>query len=726
MRRVVVAAALLLAGPAGCRGSRSVATYPDAPVVLISIDTLRADHLPLYGYKAGSTPHLDALGREAVVFDDAYSHCPLTLPAHASLLTGLLPPRHGVRDNMGFKLKADQETLASRFKRAGRATGGAVSSYVLRRQTGIHAGFDFYEDALEIEGVGDSLGAIQRDGAVAVEALSSWLAAQSGGRFFAFLHLYEPHTPYAPPPAYASVPLAYDGEIAYADALVGRLLDALKARGRYQEALIVVTADHGEGLKDHKEEEHGIFLYREAVHVPLIVRLPRAVRGGTRVAGPVSHVDVAATLLDLAGQPAEGLDGVSLRPALSGGAAPGRPVYAETLYPRYHFGWSELFAVSEARHRYIKAPRPELYDLSRDLEEAVNLAGERAATLSELDGWLTRTVDTRALAPPEEVSQETREKLQALGYVGVGVAPAAEGGVLPDPKDKIGSYEELKLAQRLRREGKEAEAVAQFRKVLVENPRMIDAWELLGTTLVRMGRSREGIAALTEVLKIDPKHASTHNALVKVYTLERKPELARAHAELAALENPAEGYELLAQLMLDLRDLPRAEEYARKSLAADPQRIMAHFVVGVVAQRSGRYEEALAAFRAAEGYKQRRKLMIVQSLHASMADCLARLGREAEAEREFLKEIETIPSSSEGRVGLATLYRSQARDQEARQVLGGLVAAHPRPSADTYWTVVRTFQVLGDIEAAREWGVRARSAFPADPRFRPGRGSAGE
>jgi choline-sulfatase len=725
MRRVAVAAALLLAGSAGCRGTRSVATYPDAPVVLISIDTLRADHLALYGYQAGSTPRLDALGREAVVFDGAYSHCPLTLPAHASLLTGLLPPRHGVRDNLGFKLKAGQETLASRFQRAGRATGGAVSSYVLRRQTGIHAGFDFYEDALDIEGAGDSLGAIQRDGAIAVEALSSWLAARNGGRLFAFLHLYEPHTPYAPPPAHSSLALPYDGEIAYADALVGRLLDALKARGLYEDALIVVTADHGEGLKDHGEEEHGIFLYREAVHVPLIVRLPRAARGGTRVAGSVSHVDVAATLLDLVGLPAEGLDGVSLRPALAGGAAPGRPVYSETLYPRYHFGWSELYAVSDDHHRYVRAPRPELYDLSRDPKEAVNLAGERAATLSELEGWLARTVDTRAPASPEEVSREAREKLQALGYVGVGVAPTAEGVAPADPKDKIGSYEELKQAQRLRREGKDVEAVTRFRKVLAENPRMVDAWELLGTTLVRMGRSREGIDALTEVLKIDPKHASTHHALVKVYALEGKPGLARAHAELAAKENPAEGYELLAQLMLDLRDLPRAEEYARKSLAADPQRIMAHFVVGVAAQRSGRYEEALAAFRAAEEYKQRRKLMIVQNLHASMADCLARLGREAEAEREFLKEIETIPSSSEGRVGLATLYRSQARDQEARQVLGGLVAAQPQPSADAYWTVVRTFQVLGDGAAAREWGMRARSAFPADPRFRPARGSAG-
>jgi arylsulfatase A-like enzyme len=234
---------LALAGAGACR-PRSVGTYPDAPLVLISIDTLRADHLPLYGYKGVATPHLDALGREGVVFENAYSHCPLTLPAHASLLTGLLPPRHGVRDNMGFTLKPEHKTLATRFKESGRASGGAISSYVLRRQTGIEQGFDFYDDELQIEGGLESLGAIQRDGAVAADSLAGWIEGQATPRFFAFLHLYEPHSPYAPPPPYASVPLKYDGEIAYADALVGRVLERLKARGLYDGAVIARNGAH--------------------------------------------------------------------------------------------------------------------------------------------------------------------------------------------------------------------------------------------------------------------------------------------------------------------------------------------------------------------------------------------------------------------------------------------------------------------------------------------------
>jgi tetratricopeptide (TPR) repeat protein len=708
---------LLAAGLASCAcGGRDVALPRGVPVVLISIDTLRADHLPAYGYRGGSTPHLDALAREGVLFEDAYSHCPLTLPSHASMLTGLLPPHHGVRDNIGFTLKGAHQTLATRLKAAGYRTGGAISAYVLRSQTGINQGFDFFDDALEIEGGTENLSALQRDGAVAVDALSRWLDGQAGAPVFAFLHLYEPHSPYAPPERYAHLATAYDGDIAYADELVGRFLDHLKATGLYDRAVLVVTSDHGEGLKDHGEEEHGVFLYREAVHVPLILRLPGGARGGRRVAGVVSEVDLPATLLDLAGLVAPGLDGVSLRPVLNGAATAARPAYAETLYARYHFGWSDLYAATEARYRYIRAPRRELYDRIKDPGEHENLAEPRAATAAAMDGWLT-SVGIGSVTPPEEVSAETREKLQALGYIGSGTLVAPDGA-LPDPKDKIATYEDLRQALQLRQEGKAVEAVAQFRKVLAENPKMMDAWEVLGVTLVGLGRDKEGIAALEQALKIDPGRPQTHIALVKTYVLENKLDLAMKHAEIAAGTNPAEGYELLAQLMLDLKQPERAAEFARRSLAADRERMMSHFVLGVAAQRGGRYAEALASFREAERLKERVHHAVVRSLHSNMADCLARLGREAEAEQEFRAEIEAIPSSHEGRVGLAMLYRSQSRDAEARDVLGGLVAAQPRPSADSYWTVVHTFRVLGDVEAAQQWLVRARAEFPADSRFR--------
>jgi tetratricopeptide (TPR) repeat protein len=326
-------------------------------------------------------------------------------------------------------------------------------------------------------------------------------------------------------------------------------------------------------------------------------------------------------------------------------------------------------------------------------------------------------VELGKLDAPEEVSSETREKLQALGYVGVASAAPVQGE-LPDPKDKIASYEDLKRAQSLRHQRKDAEAVAAFRKVVADNPRMLDAWELLGTTLVRMGRFAEGTAALVEALKLDPERSTTHMALVKVYALQGKQELAQKHAEIAATRNPAEGYETLAQLMLDVRQPERAAEYARRSLAADPQRTMSHWVLGTVARRAGRYEEAVASFRRAEESKKHRKTARVLNLYADIGDCLARLGRLEEAEQALLQEVRLSPRSQEGRLRLAMLYRSQARDAEARQVLAGLIEAEPQPGAETYWTVVRAFGVLGDVEAARAFAAKGRALFPGDPRFR--------
>jgi choline-sulfatase len=593
LARAVLAGSLALS-LAACRRA-APGPCADCSVVLVSIDTLRADRLPAYGYTKGRTPRLDALARSGIVFEEAYSHCPLTLPAHASLLTGLLPPHHGVRDNVGFTLEPEHRTLATRFKAAGFRTAGAVSAYVLRRQTGIAEGFDEYDDALESEGAVESLAAVQRDGAVAVESLARWIAAQGNARVFAFLHLYEPHTPYAPPERFRGGD-PYDGEVSYVDELVGRLLDGVKGKDRL---IVAVTADHGEGLGDHGEAEHGIFLYRESVRVPLLLRLPRDAGAGTRVAAPVAQVDIAATLLDLAGVAADGLDGVSLLPVLEGGQPAVRPVYSETFYPRYHFGWSELQSVTDRRFRFIKAPRSELYDLEDDAGEKRNVAEERPSAVTAMSQWLERQPGGAGdIAAPEQVDAETREKLQALGYVGLSPSLTLPD-VLPDPKDKIGAYEQLKRALALRQSQRDEEAVAAFRKVLADNPTMIDAWEMLGYTLIRLGRTKEGIDAVDRALRLDPMRTTAHLALAKVYALEGRDDLARQHAEIASGNSPAQGNEALAQLMMEKGDLAKAASYARRSLAADPDRIMSRFILGVAARSAGRCDEAVQEFRRA-------------------------------------------------------------------------------------------------------------------------------
>jgi tetratricopeptide (TPR) repeat protein len=310
-----------------------------------------------------------------------------------------------------------------------------------------------------------------------------------------------------------------------------------------------------------------------------------------------------------------------------------------------------------------------------------------------------------------------REKLQALGYVGGGSA-TPETGERPDPKDRIAAYEDFKRGLSLRLAGRQGEAVDQLRQVVRANPDMGDAWEMLGIILVEMDRKQEGIQAFDRTIALDPTRPEPHLALAKLYVFDGRRELAVQHAEIAAAREPGKAYELLAEIMLDMARLDRAAEYARRSLEADSQRVMSYFALGVVAQRAGKYEEALAAFRKAEEANRLQKGSVVLKLHASIADCLARLGREGEAEREFQAEIRDVPWSAEGRVGLAMLYRSQGRDAEARSALSGLVAAQQKPNAETYWTVVHTFSVLGDVAAAREWASRARSKFPADARFR--------
>jgi choline-sulfatase len=713
-------AVMVAAAAAGCgRQPPSAAAdrFPGAPIILVSIDTLRADHLPAYGYRAGSTPTLDRLARSGLVFDAAYSQCPLTLPSHTSLFSGRLPLHHGVRDNIGYTVASDERTLAARFKAAGYATGGAVSSYVLRHQTGIARGFDFFDDALTITGTGESLSDTQRDGALTVDALATWVDGHASQPLFAFLHLYEPHAPYAPPASHIMAQ-PYDGEIAYADELVGRFLDRLAARGLFDRAIVAVVSDHGEGLGDHGEAEHGLLLYRETLHVPLIVRLPGGARGGTRVAGAVGLVDVAPTLLELAGASADGVDGQSLVPAFVSRRAKDHTVYSETLYPRLHFGWSDLASAVDGRYHYIRAPKAELYDVDADPGERENLAGARAATASSLAAWLGSVTAGAPMVQPAQADAEVRERLRALGYTASSPPPLAAGTSPPDPKDEIATYETLRRAQRFAAEGRDREVIETLEPLLVRAPNMLDARELVAKSLLKVGRTKEAIDAFGQVLAIEPLKPETHLALARILALERDPARARAHAELAARRDPAAAYETLAELMMDAGRPAEAAAYAKRSIEADPSRYMSHFLIGVVAQQAGRCEEAIAAFRRAVAAKRTEPGAVVRNLHAGLADCLARTGATADAEREFQAELADIPWSPEGRVGLATLYRSQGRDAEARTALAGVVTSLPQPNADAYWTVVHAFRVLGDEAAAREWAAKARRQFPADPRFR--------
>jgi tetratricopeptide (TPR) repeat protein len=409
------------------------------------------------------------------------------------------------------------------------------------------------------------------------------------------------------------------------------------------------------------------------------------------------------------------MDGVSQRAAIGTGRAPRRPVYSETLFPRYHFGWSELQAVTDERVRYIRAPRPELYDLGSDPHEARNLVAERTGPAATLAAWLD---GVGAGAPaPAPVPPEVREKLAALGYVGNAPAPRTSGP-LADPKDEVAAYEAFRDATGLRRQGRDSEAVEALERLLEARPGMLDAREELGLTLFRLGREAAAVAALESVAAADPSRSSAHLALARIHALRGRRDRAEKEAALAAVADPGQAYETLAGLLVEAGRVDEAAAFARRALEADPERVTARYVLGLAAQRAGRLEDALAEYGRAEDLLRRQRGLLVPGLHARMGDCLARLGREADAEAQFRAEIEQVPYSAEGRIGLAILYRAQGREDAARDAVAGIVTANPRAGANEYGLVVRTLAGLGDGAGAHEWASRARALFPADPRFR--------
>jgi len=461
----------------------------------------------------------------------------------------------------------------------------------------------------------------------------------------------------------------YDGEIAYADELVGRLFERLKAKHLFDNAIVAVVSDHGEGLGDHGESEHGILLYRESLHVPGILRLPGGAAGGRHVVGTMGLVDVAATIVDLSGLDASGLDGRTARSDV-GAAARDRDVYAESLYPRLHFGWSDLAALTRGTLRYIRAPRPEFYDLRSDASERSNLISQRASAAATLAAALAQTTAGASPAEPQAIPEDVSRRLKSLGYVGSTAAPAsASNANLTDPKDGIASFETFKKGLAAEHAGRIAEAIQIYRSVLAQNPRMVDAWESLAKALVASGQTRDGIAAFRSASEVDPLKPEAHLALARIYAVEGQPVLARQHAEIGSQRDPAQGFEILAALMMDAARWNDADALARRSLDADSSRYMSEFFLGVIAQERGKCAEAIPHFeRAIEG-KRVEPRAVVRNLHAGLADCFARTGREADAEREFKAELAVIPDSPEARRGLVALYKAQGREKEANALL---------------------------------------------------------
>lgn len=700
---IVIAVAILAAGVwlyrSKASGGGAIATAT-GPVILISIDTLRADRLPAYGYKAISTPAIDRLVADGVLFENAYSHSPQTMPSHASILSGELPFEHGVRDNVGFEVKPAQRFLQHALKDAGYATGGFVSSYVLRRQVGFNLGFDHYDDSMPAAAPDRPLGQMQRPGMATLAVASSWLDARTSPKFFLFFHIYEPHRPYTPP-AHMNTGNPYDGEVQYSDEIVGKLLDRLREKGLYDSATIVLLSDHGEGLGDHGEDEHGIFLYRETTHIPLVIKLPESARKGQRVAAPVQHIDVAPTILGLLQLPSTALTpvngkearGRSLMPVVSGtGALAGANIYSESLSPRYHFGWSELYALSDDRYRLIRAPKDELYDLTQDPAELKSIATDRTQVTAAMRSALDAMIADAKVEAPSAVSAEDRQKLAALGYVGTqsGTSLQLPGDSLPDPKDKIETLKLYRRAGQLTAEHKYLEAGVLLRELLATDSGMTDVWLKLADTESRLNRTAEALAAYKEVISRDPKNAAALTGATATLLRAGRIDEAKAHAELAIEIAPAIAHETLARIAVHKNDETAARRHAQLAEQADATLPMTAFIEGLILHGRGDYPRAAEQLLQAIGTTAQRTEQIAD-LNYLAGDSLARVERYQEAERFFKAELAIFPGHVPSYTGLAMLYKASGRDAEAERAVEELVRRSPdrvgMEAAAQLWTM---------------------------------------
>jgi choline-sulfatase len=688
----------LLAAACG-RGGDRPRVPAGAPVVLISVDTLRADHLPAYGYGGVATPALDRLRADSVLFRNAWSPAPLTLPAHVTMLTGLLPPRHGVRANAGFTYRGEaRATLPGLLEAQGYATAAAVSSYVMRADTGLAPLFDFYEDGID-PSAGGAFGEYQRRGDVTVALAREWIDAHRGGPFFLFLHLYEPHVPYEPPEPFRSrYPSPYDGEIASADAIVGGFLDHLRAKGLYDRALVIFTSDHGEGLGEHGEDQHSILLYAEALRVPLLVKLPGQQRAGDTVETPAQLADILPTVTSLLGlaAPAE-VAGHSL---LDLAAAGERRIYSETLYPRLALGWSELRSLADARWHFIQGPRPELYDLARDPGETRDLAAAQPAVVAGLRAEMERLHALR-VPEPEAVPREVAERLAALGYVAGRGGPTAAGAPRLDPRDGLPVLRAFQAASRLVAEGRLADGEAALRRLLAESPGLLEARLALGHVLMETGRVKEAADAFATAAAGPGSSGDVWIALGEARLREGRLDEADAAAARATPDSPTRAHELRARVALRRGDVAAAEREAQAARERSRPLPSSLVLAAEIRARSGDLPGALARLDEAARLAQAMRLDGVPGLEFQRADALARLGRAADAEAAYRREIARYPRHLQAWANLGVVLFLQGRIADLDRLMEEMAAANPGPAARD--VAAKTFDALGDRKRAASW-----------------------
>jgi choline-sulfatase len=674
-RAWAVACAALVAHAAlsGCTPAARRPAPPEGAksVLLVSIDTLRADRVGAYGSKLGATPTLDALAAGGLRCEKAISPVPITLPAHATLMTGLYPPRHGVRHNGIFRLGAEQTTLAERFHDAGWSTGAVVGAMVLARRFGLDQGFDVYDDNFGGTRASPTGYPERRAGAVTDAALR-WLA-DAPEPFFLFVHYYDPHADYRPLPEFAArfPGRPYEGEIAGVDAALARLLDGLRASGRFNDTVVAVVSDHGESLGEHGEWTHSYTLYDATLSVPLVFSGPGVPRGRT-LPGVVSLASVAPTLLRLAGLPVPpDLDGEDLIARLEKPGGEEGEAYSETLATQFDHGWAPLHAIRTPSHHYVRAPRPELYDVREDPGERHNLLSEgpqseAKALDGEIDAVLARGVPVRT-AP---LDAATLAQLRALGYA-LPDGPVAQTGL--DPKDGLPFVKTYVEARWAFDAGDLDLAEQRARKILAGNPSSAQTHDLLAAIARARGDLPHALAEAELAAQLVPQSAPYRLEVgdVRLQMGDRAGAIAAYEAALAVDPECAEARAGLMWRAALSGDLGEAERAAAQALASRPDDAELQLRVAGNWDRLGDPERALA------GYQQTLRLdPATPEAHLGAAIQLVRLGRDAEVGPE-LQAAGPLAAEPNHRNRLAIAYAARGESARAEELFREVLTAYP-------------------------------------------------
>jgi len=686
-------------------------------VLLISIDTLRADHVGCYGYTGTKTPAIDQLAREGVRFTSCYTPVPITLPSHATQMTGQYPPTHGVRDNGTFRLGEESVTLAEIFKSKGYQTAAFVGAFVLDSRFGLDQGFDIYDDNMG-SGDGSPAGSEksdllfeERNGEDVVKAALDWMTHKKPGPFFAFIHCFDPHAPYYPP-GYnkrenqncddpENLASCYDEEIAYTDTCLGTLFQKMKELGIYDQTLICFTADHGEGLGEHAEPSHSVFVYDSTLHIPLIMRYPQQISGGQIIEGQVCNVDIAPTLLNMSGihLPDSKMQG---RPLWPTGKDAGQPlatipsdeaVYCETYFPFYNHRWSPIEGIRTTEWKYVQSPKPELYHLTEDPKELSNLVYQRPDQLKHMEELMARlkekcsfpmsgveagagSEDHKQKATQMTMDQDTRQRLERLGYIWTAPieGPKKEIGAYPDPKDMVGVLNLFNVAAYHYQHQEYDQAIGYFQKSLEIDTTDVFAYFMVGFIYNKIGKLEKARDAFLECIRLDPAYLN--------------------------------GYVNLGGAYLKLGQRDKAFEQIDKALKLSPDSVEIYQNMGVLYSYSGEHDKAIAAFKEALS----RDENYTEAMNGLASSYLAKKDY-ASAFQYIQKAIELDPQSAAAYTTLGSIYLSQGKIKEAEENIREALKRDPK-RVDTLLNLVDIDIKKEEYSLARKDIARAQEIDP--------------